>query len=148
MHAMGSSSETSAMADTYEAHRERLAEFRERLRYVEGATGLAVAVGTKVVAFDVFDKPSTCAKVWDRLLSGVVMDALEAGPADQVAQRADVEGLLAHLRDGAWEPAPPSARGRNTATTPTPTPTPRRWPTAARCSTAVSRWRTETYWHG
>ena len=112
MNALGSSSETSAMADTYETHRERLAEFRERLGYVEGATGVAVAVGTKVVGFDVFDKPSTCAKVWDRLLSGVVMDALEAGPADQVAQRADVEGLLAHLRDGAWEPAPAVGEGQ------------------------------------
>ena len=42
------------------AYRDRLAEFRERLKYVEGATGLAVAVGPKVVAVDVFDKPSTC----------------------------------------------------------------------------------------
>jgi hypothetical protein len=112
MGALGSSSETGAMADTYETFRGRLAEFRERLRYVEGATGLAVAVGAKVVGLDVFDKPSTCAKVWDRLLSGVVMDALEAGPADHVAQRADVEGLLARLRDGAWEPAPAVGEGQ------------------------------------
>jgi hypothetical protein len=96
----------------YETYRGRLDEFRERLKYVEGATGVAVAVGTKVVAMDLFDKPSTCEKVWDRLLSGVVMDALEAGPADQVAQRADVEGLLARLRDGAWEPAPAVGEGQ------------------------------------
>ena len=79
MASLGSSSETAAMADTYEAYQGRLDEFRERLQYVEGATGLAVAVGPKVVAVDLFDKPSTCRKVWDRLLSGVVMDALEAG---------------------------------------------------------------------
>src|SRR5262249_20442398 len=85
MDSMGSSSETAAMADTFESYRARLDEFRERLKYIEGATGVAVAVGTKVVAMDLFDKPSTCAKVWDRVLSGVVMDALEAGPADQVA---------------------------------------------------------------
>jgi hypothetical protein len=112
MGALGSSSETAAMADTYESYRGRLDEFREGLKYVEGATGLAVAVGTKVVALDLFDKPSTCAKVWDRLLSGVVMDALEAGPADQVAQRIDVEGLLARLGDGAWEPAPAVGEGQ------------------------------------
>jgi hypothetical protein len=112
MHALGSSSETSAMADTYETHRERLAEFRERLRYVEGATGVAVAVGTKVVALDLFDKPSTCAKVWDRLLSGVVMDALEAGPANEVAHPAGVERLLARLRGVAWEPAPAVGEGQ------------------------------------
>jgi hypothetical protein len=51
-----------------------------------------------VVALDLFDKPSTCAKVWDRLLSGVVMDALEAAPMDRGAQRADVEGLRGRLR--------------------------------------------------
>jgi hypothetical protein len=112
MGSLGSSSETAAMADTYESHKERLAEFRQRLQYVEGATGVAVAVATNVVALDLFDKPSTCAKVWDRLLSGVVMDALEANPSDQVAQPADVEGLLARLRDGAWEPAPAVGEGQ------------------------------------
>ncbi len=112
MDSLGSTSETVAMADTYETYQGRLDEFRERLKYIEGASGLAVAVGTKVVAMDLFDKPSTCAKVWDRLLSGVVMDALEGAPTDQGAQRADVEGLLARLRSGAWEAAPAVGEGQ------------------------------------
>jgi hypothetical protein len=112
MDSLGSTSETSAMSDTYETYQGRLDEFRERLKYVEGASGLAVAVGTKVVAMDLFDKPSTCAKVWDRLLSGVVMDALEGAPTDQGAERADVEGLLARLRAGAWEAAPAVGEGQ------------------------------------
>ncbi len=112
MGSLGSSSETTAMSDTYETYQGRMAEFREHLTYVEGATGMAVAVGTTVVAMDLFDKPSTCAKVWDRLLTGVVMDALERAPTDQVAQRADVEGLLARLRDGSWEPAPAVGDGQ------------------------------------
>ena len=45
MDSLGSSSETAAMSDTYETYQGRLDEFRERLKYVEGATGLAVAVG-------------------------------------------------------------------------------------------------------
>ena len=112
MDALGSTSETAAMSDTYEAHRGRLAEFRERLKYVEGASGLAVAVGAQVVAVDVFDRPSTCRKVWDRLLSGVVMDALEAAKPEKVAEAADVEGLLAGLRAAAWEPAPAVGEGQ------------------------------------
>jgi hypothetical protein len=36
MDALGSTSETAAMADTYESHQDRLGEFRERLKYVEG----------------------------------------------------------------------------------------------------------------
>ena len=66
------------MSDTFEAHRKRLDEFRGKLDYVKGAIGAAVAVGGKVVACDLFDKPSTCEKVWKRLLSGVMLDALEA----------------------------------------------------------------------
>jgi hypothetical protein len=112
MDSLGSTSETMAMSDTYEDYQGRLTEFRERLKYVAGATGLAFAVRTKVVALDLFDKPSTCAKVWDRLLSGVVLDALEGTPTDQVAQRSDVEGLLARLREVAWEPAPAVGEGQ------------------------------------
>jgi hypothetical protein len=112
MDSLGSSSETAAMADTFESYQGRLAEYRESLKYVAGATGVAVAVGTKVVALDLFDKPSTCAKVWDRLLSGVVMDALEAGAAAEVVHRADVEGLLARLKDSTWEPAPAVGEGQ------------------------------------
>jgi len=112
MASLGSSSDTGAMADTYESYRERVTEFRERLKYVEGATGVVIAVGKQVVALDLFDKPSTCRKVWDRLLTGVVMDALEANASDQAAQPADVQGLLARLRDSAWEQAPAVGEGR------------------------------------
>jgi hypothetical protein len=106
------SSETGAMADTYEAYQARLAEFRERLKYVEGAAGVAVAVGKQVVALDLFDKPETCRKVWDRLLSGVVMDALEAGEPEQRAEAADLEALLGRLRGSSWEPAPAVGEGQ------------------------------------
>jgi hypothetical protein len=112
MDALGSTSETSAMSDTFDSHQDRLGEFREQLKYVEGATGLAVAVGPQVVAVDVFDRPSTCRKVWDRLLSGVVMDALEAGQPETFAVAADVEGLLARLRAAAWEPASAVGEGQ------------------------------------
>jgi hypothetical protein len=112
MASLGSSSETRAMADTYESHRERLTEFRERLTYVEGATGIAIAVGEQIVALDVFDKPSTCRKVWDRLLTGVVMDALEAKSTEQVGQSVDVQELLARLRNTAWDQAPAVGEGQ------------------------------------
>lgn len=112
MGSLGSTSETAAMSDTYERHQGRLEEFRERLKYVENASGMAVAVGPLVVAVDVFDRPSTCGKVWDRLLSGVVMDALESGTPGRVAEAADVEGLLSRLRAAAWEPAPAVGEGQ------------------------------------
>jgi len=100
---LGSHSATGAMADTYETYKDRLVEYRERLKYIEGAIGLAVAVGKKIVSVDLFDKPSTCRKVWDRLLTGVIMDALEAGPVEKRVEKTDTEKLLRTLRDFSWE---------------------------------------------
>jgi hypothetical protein len=111
MASLGSHSPTAAMADTYAAYDNRLAEFCERLKYVEGATGLAVAVGGKVVSVDVFDKPATCRKVWDLLLTGVVLDALEAGPAKEQVGEAEVQRVLASLRDAPWQEAPAVGAG-------------------------------------
>jgi hypothetical protein len=108
--ALGTSSRTSAMADTFRAYGDDVAEFRERLQYLDGACGLAVAIGKKVVAVDLFDKATTCRKVWQRLLSGYVLDALEANAeAGQVepdqAEAADVERLLATASAMSWHKA-------------------------------------------
>jgi hypothetical protein len=81
-------------------------EFAGQLKYPEGATGLAVAVGGKVVSVDLFDRPLTCRKVWDRLLTGVVMDALEAGPGGAGAGKDQVGEALARLRRAPWQTAP------------------------------------------
>jgi hypothetical protein len=112
MESLGTTSETSAMSDTFDTYRDRLAEYRERFRYIDGATGLTVAVGDQVVAVDVFDKPETCRKVWDRLLSGVVMDALEAKDPEKPVETADVDAFLDRFRDAAWEPAPAVGEGQ------------------------------------
>ena len=96
-------SNTAAMSDAFDTHQDRIASFRENVRYVDGATGMAVAIGENVVALDVFDKPSTCQKVWDRMLSGVVFDALEAGETDHAPSVADVEQLLGTANDLPWE---------------------------------------------
>lgn len=86
--ALGTRSRTSAMADTFRAYEEDVAEFREKLQYVDGACGLAMAIGGRVVAVDLFDKATTCRKVWQRLLSGYVLDALEA----RITRRAPESG--------------------------------------------------------
>ena len=111
MSSLGSSSMTGAMADTYEMHKGRLSEFRDRLKYVEGAAGVVVAVGGKVASVDLFDKPGTCRKVWDRLLSGVIMDALETAPGADRPGRAAVGEVLAAMRDAAWKPSPAGGAG-------------------------------------
>ncbi len=101
----GVSSDTSAMSDAYDMYRGRIEEYQERLKYVEGATGAAVAIGNKIVAFDVFDKPATCQKVWSRMLSGIVFDSLEAGESDEVATTEEVEQFLGAVPKLGWEKA-------------------------------------------
>jgi len=100
--ALGASSPSSAMSDTFLANEGKVAEFKEKLRYVDGASGMAVAVGKKIVAVDLFDKVTTCQKVWDRLLTGYVLDALEADAEQGVvgATGADGRQSVSGLRRG------------------------------------------------
>ncbi len=98
-------SESGAMSDAFEEYQDRIATFRDKLKYVPGATGAAVAIGDRLLSIDLFDKPETCEKVWGRMLSGIVFDALEAARTDKVASRADVEQLVANVGSWAWEAA-------------------------------------------
>lgn len=108
---LGVDSSTSAMADAFGAYEGKIAEFHDRTQYVDGASGMAVAVGGKVVSIDLFDKPETCRKVWKRLLSGLVFDALNSKPPEREATAGDVEQLLAAAGDLPWSPAPVVGEG-------------------------------------
>jgi hypothetical protein len=77
---------------------------------VEGATGLAVAVGGKVVSVDVFDKPATCCKVWDRLLTGVILDALESGATEPPSGDV-VRETVTVLNAAPWQQTPAAGAG-------------------------------------
>lgn len=109
--AFGFSSPTSAMSDTYEGLADKMTDYREKLKYPEGAVGVAIAVGKKVVCVDLFDKPATCQKAWDRLLSGSIVDALEGAAEGQVDSQA-VEQVLAESRATAWTEAPTVGEGQ------------------------------------
>jgi len=107
MDALGAQSNTMAMADTYNAHSSRMEDYRGQLGYVTNASGFAVAVGAKVVALDLFDKPTTCEKAWNRLMTGYVMDALEESGQDAgKAVSADVQKLVQRLQSAAWQQTP------------------------------------------
>ncbi len=108
---LGAASDTRAMSDTFDTYKEQVDQFREKLRYVAGASGMAVAIGKKIVAVDLFDKPSTCGKVWDRLMSGYVLDALEPQAEGGQAETADVERLLGAANGLPWEKAVPVGEG-------------------------------------
>jgi hypothetical protein len=65
-----------------------------------------------VVSVDLFDKAATCQKVWDRLLEGLVLDALEAGAVEATADAGQVQVMLSVLQDALWQPAPTVGVGK------------------------------------
>ena len=102
---LGVCSDTMAMSDTFVAYQDTVDDYREKLKYVAGCSGLAVAVGAKVVSIDLFDKPATCEKVWDRVLSGSVLDALETEASAGQAEGTHVEHIMAESSRASWHEA-------------------------------------------
>jgi hypothetical protein len=99
------------MHDAFEARENATAAYREKLGYVAGASGIAVAIGDRVVNCDVFDKPGTCEKTWERLLSGSILEAMATKSATNRAGVAEVERLLATISELHWEPFFPIGEG-------------------------------------
>jgi hypothetical protein len=104
-------SPTDAMSAAFDTYKEQLAEFREHLKYVDGASGLAVVIGKRVVGCDLFDKPSTCRKVWDRLLSGLALEAIAREDSGEKVEVADINRLLEATRSAAWQATDPIGEG-------------------------------------
>jgi hypothetical protein len=110
MSSLGSTSATMAMADTVTSHKPALDRHVAEVAYVEGAAGLAVAVGDKIVSLDLFDSPETCKKVWPRVVSGMALDALEE-QATATATPDDVRAAVADLATQPWQAAPAAGAG-------------------------------------
>jgi hypothetical protein len=106
------SSPTMAMADTYTNLSGKLAEYQEKLKYPAGAVGVAVAVGGKVVCVDAFDKPATCEKAWERILSGCIVAALEDESKTEQLEAEAVEKVLAESQTATWTEAPAVGEGK------------------------------------
>ncbi|MBY0458867.1 MAG: hypothetical protein K2V38_16135, partial [Gemmataceae bacterium] len=102
---------TMAMTDTMTAHKPHLDRTLAEVAYVEGAAGLAVAVGGKVVCVDLFDSPETCRKVWPRVMSGLILDALEEKEAAARVSETEVASALEALRSSPWKPVRPAGAG-------------------------------------
>ena len=64
----------------------------------EDQTGVVACVGGRPIALDLFDRPSTLARIWPRLVRGYALDALgaEAAPVDEEA----VRGFLGEVARG------------------------------------------------
>ena len=79
--------------------RDVVADLRRNLPYAEGASGIAVALGGKVVGIDIFDKPATCKAVWARIVESLLLDALEMRDSKCRATESDVSVQLYMVRN-------------------------------------------------
>jgi hypothetical protein len=93
--AMGSHSDTAALAQAYEDTRVRLDDMLGQVRVPEGCCGAVFAFGGRVAGVDLFDQPETLGKLWPKLLRAYAIDALEATPA--VEARVSSEAVRAWL---------------------------------------------------
>lgn len=100
---LGTDSPSSALADTFRDYEGKIGEFRDSLQPIEGAVGMVVTLDGKIISIDVLDKPSTCQKVWGRLLTGFILDALESDSTGQQASTEDAEAILASINELPWE---------------------------------------------
>jgi hypothetical protein len=73
----GSASPTAALHDLYARESSDLAAFSRAFPCPPGANGLAVGIGGKLVAAEVFDAPATLAAQWSRLVEGAASAHLD-----------------------------------------------------------------------
>jgi hypothetical protein len=104
---LGVRSRTGNMSDASEAHRARVTELRGKLPYAEGDSGIAVALGDRVVAIDVFDKPETCKAFWGRIAESLLLDAAEAPHPQCRANRSELAVKLYNTKVMRWQQVEP-----------------------------------------
>jgi hypothetical protein len=71
------SSRTGALHDLYAREASDVAALEQAFPYPEGAVGAAVAIGGRLVALELFDRPATARKLWSRLVQGAVRAHLD-----------------------------------------------------------------------
>jgi hypothetical protein len=111
---MNVSSPTAAYHDAIDQHSKSIAAYTDKLRYPSGSRGMLIAIGGKFAALDLFDKPATLERVWTRLISGYVLDALisPAGAAGEFAAR-EAETVLNRVGQAPCQPCPSAGVGED-----------------------------------
>ncbi len=109
---LGVESTTRAMSDTFISCDEVLVDITEKLPYVAGATGLALAIDREVVGIDLFDKPSTCQRVWPCLVRACAVDALGQPTSSGHLAKVNIEQVLDSLKTANWQASPTVGEGQ------------------------------------
>jgi len=115
----GAASRTSALHDLYEREAIDLGALVRAFPCPAGATGIAVGIGGRLVALELFDAPSTLAEQWPRLVEGAASAyadhrrAVDAGLAPKPAHRCPDEGALGRMLERAGASVAKAVVGRS-----------------------------------
>jgi hypothetical protein len=96
------------MSDAMETHGDKVAELRGNLPYVEGASGIAIVLGRKVVSVDIFDKPTTCREVWSRFVESLLLDDLESCDTERQPDGNNISVKLYKMKASRWQKVEPA----------------------------------------
>jgi len=100
---------TAAYSPTAELHQaylqkeEELREYVKNVKLPEDSNGVVVAIGGRLWAVDLFDKPATFKKLWSKLSIAYAMDALEEEMDAEPPSVTDAKRFLSELKKAKFE---------------------------------------------
>ncbi len=109
----GASSPTMAMHDVFQQSQDNLAAYTAALKYPANASGCIVAIAGKFAALDLFDKPQTLQRLWERLVTGYALDAISAEPTQDKFTEKGAGALLEHIGECECEAYPSVGLGKD-----------------------------------
>jgi len=112
--AAGAPSPTMAMRDVVEHRQGSLNQYVDALPYPDDACGVVVAIDGVFVAADIFDRPDTLGRIWQRLITGYAMDAIGRDKDKRGTFSAKAAGVvLEHVGEIECTPCPSVGIGKD-----------------------------------
>lgn len=91
LHQMDAASPTMSMHDGIEQRRTTIQDYVNAMVYPAGARGVIASIDGRFAAMDLFDRPETLARLWQRLMSGYALDAI-GRPGAEPGAKAESSG--------------------------------------------------------
>lgn len=97
---MGTSSPTDALDEVYKNYDERLQLMLEGLEPLPQQVGVAGFINNRFSCLDLFDRPPTLQKVWQKLIKSYAMEAVEVGKKPKARCKPDPRTVFDAVTEG------------------------------------------------
>jgi len=103
MHSHDTTSHTAALHDVYEQTSHTVQEYLENLQPPAAAEGILVVINNEVVGGDLFDHAETLGRLWQKLLRGYALDAVERSHQTPSASLTDTGAFIRAAQEAVEE---------------------------------------------